>query len=185
MQLNDAGNIAKKCWKEIPYHYPFVVLDAFVIMPNHIHGILIFENDPVRANNYSPCSRIAPVFESVPVIGFRANENGNGANAIGYRANDNSPLQEERKPAGTSGTVGAVVRGFKIGVTKWCRAHARANVPWHRNYYERIIRNDDEWNAIREYIEKNPEMWEADEMNLPEDHYRLKNPPISGFGKPE
>ena len=40
---------------------------------------------------------------------------------------------------------------------------------WHRNYYERIIRDDGEWNAFREYIGKNPEMWKTDELNLPEE----------------
>ena len=41
MQLSEIGNIAKKYWLEIPAHFPFVELDAFVIMPNHIHGIII------------------------------------------------------------------------------------------------------------------------------------------------
>lgn len=172
MRLNDVGNMAKKCWLEIPKHYPFVTLDIFVVMPNHIHGIIVIERPiVVGANNHSP----DPVPECVSAIGngtngnknrtdefgFRANGNENRVDEFGFRANDYSPL---RKP-GTSGTIGAVVRGFKIGVTKWCRAHARANVVWQRNYYERIIRDDGEWNAFREYIEKNPEMWNGDELN--------------------
>ena len=61
-------------------------------------------------------------------------------------------------------TIGAIVRGYTIGVTKWCRTHARTNMVWQRNYYEHIIRNDSEWNLVREYIEKNPEMWEEDKL---------------------
>lgn len=64
-------------------------------------------------------------------------------------------------------TIGAIVRGYKIGVTKWCQTHAHTNMVWQRNYYEHIIRNDREWNLIREYIGKNPEMWEEDELNSP------------------
>ena len=45
MVLNDAAKIIEKYWQEIPEHYPNVILDAFVIMPNHIHGILIIDND--------------------------------------------------------------------------------------------------------------------------------------------
>lgn len=41
MILNDLGNIAKKCWEDIPIHFPNVELDYFVIMPNHFHGIII------------------------------------------------------------------------------------------------------------------------------------------------
>ena len=53
MRLNDAGNIACQCWKDIPLHFPHVGPDGFVIMPNHIHGIL-FINDIVGAKNFSP-----------------------------------------------------------------------------------------------------------------------------------
>ncbi len=51
MILNDAGHIAQNCWLEIPNHYSNVILDEFVIMPNHIHGIIIIN---VGANNNSP-----------------------------------------------------------------------------------------------------------------------------------
>jgi REP element-mobilizing transposase RayT len=51
MILNDTGQIAQKCWLEIPDHYPNVVLDEFIIMPNHIHDIIIIN---VGVNNNSP-----------------------------------------------------------------------------------------------------------------------------------
>jgi REP element-mobilizing transposase RayT len=54
MILNDAGKIANKCWLGIPEHFPHVTLDEFIIMPNHIHGIIIIEDVNVGANNYSP-----------------------------------------------------------------------------------------------------------------------------------
>ena len=43
--LSEIGNIAEKYWLEIPAHFPFVNLDTFVIMPNHIHGIIIINNN--------------------------------------------------------------------------------------------------------------------------------------------
>ncbi len=82
MILNDAGQIAQKCWLEIPDHYPNVILDEFVIMPNHIHGIIIIN---VGANNHSPLQ--------------------NGSQQSLFR----SP----------SRTIGSIIRGFKIGITKW------------------------------------------------------------------
>ncbi|MBN2103719.1 hypothetical protein JW835_06740 [bacterium] len=69
-------------------------------------------------------------------------------------------------PHGTSGTIGSVVRGFKIGVTKWFRSRHGEGGIWQRNYYEHVIRNDDDLNAIREYIICNPERWEADRENM-------------------
>ncbi|MBW2704487.1 MAG: transposase, partial [Deltaproteobacteria bacterium] len=41
MRLNDAGRIAEACWLAIPEHFPLVELDAFVVMPNHVHGIIV------------------------------------------------------------------------------------------------------------------------------------------------
>lgn len=61
----DIGRIAKQCWHEIPKHYPFVELDAFVLMPNHVHGIIRITNDipSVRANDYSPDNRTGKSME--------------------------------------------------------------------------------------------------------------------------
>ena len=53
MKLNDAGQIAHQCWLDIPKHFPNVILHEFVIMPNHIHGIIELTT-PVGANKYSP-----------------------------------------------------------------------------------------------------------------------------------
>jgi REP element-mobilizing transposase RayT len=53
MRLNDKGQHVEKCWHEILVHFPNVELDEFVIMPNHVHGILVID-DIVRAKNFSP-----------------------------------------------------------------------------------------------------------------------------------
>ena len=68
------------------------------------------------------------------------------------------PLQH-----GTSKTIGSVVRGFKIGVTKWVRQNTDTKNVWQRNYYEHVIRDAVELHKIREYIVNNPAKWENDE----------------------
>ena len=122
MHSNTAGRIAEKYWKEIPLHYPNVRLDVFTIMPNHIHGILIIENNDERAEN-------------IP------------------------PLQKTM-----SGSVGAIVRGYKIGVSKWFRQNTQTKDVWQRNYYEHVIRKDESMLKIQEYILNNPILWEKDEL---------------------
>lgn len=47
MQSNNMGLIAKQCWQVIPEHFPNTALDEFVVMPNHIHGIVIIHHQPV------------------------------------------------------------------------------------------------------------------------------------------
>jgi len=138
MRLNEWGAIAERCWMEIPQHYPHASLDAFVIMPNHVHGIIILNDNGsiVGANNHSP---FVGANNHSPFVG----------------ANNHSPQRNDR-PRGTTQTIGSIVRGFKIGVTKWFRQNTDIYNVWQRNYYEHIIRNDMELQRVREYIVKNP-----------------------------
>ena len=50
MSLNDFGKIAVECWRAIPEHFPFVELGAYVIMPNHVHGIIVIRHDELMSN---------------------------------------------------------------------------------------------------------------------------------------
>ena len=68
-----------------------------------------------------------------------------------------SLTNESIRPTGTSRTIGSIVRGFKIGVTKGI-----GYSPWQRNYYEHIIRDYLEYERIAEYIVQNPLKWEND-----------------------
>ena len=60
-------------------------------------------------------------------------------------------------------SIGSIIRGFKIGVTKGFRQNTDIYVVWQRNYYEHIIRNDVELYQIRQYIIDNPKKWKTDE----------------------
>jgi len=64
-----------------------------------------------------------------------------------------------------SRTIGSIIRGFKIGVTKWFRANTELHSIWQRNCHEHVVRNDDDLRRIREYILANPARWNEDENN--------------------
>lgn len=139
MQLNTAGEIAKKCWLEIPQHFNNTKLHEFVIMPNHVHGII----EIICSNNQLP----------------------NRSNVDGRVANNDSSLPM-RSP---SKTIGSMIRGYKIGVTKWFRGNMMDTFPvgqsvWQRNYYEHIIRNEKALFTISDYIINNPLKWEEDKF---------------------
>ena len=57
MKLSETGKIAMKFWQEIPDHFPFVKLDAFVIMPDHIHGIVVINKSPEETQNLASPSK--------------------------------------------------------------------------------------------------------------------------------
>ena len=143
MQLNDAGQTVERCWVDIPAHFPRVELDEFVIMPNHVHGVIVLTDG----------------MTTVGAKDIRAKD----VRAKDVRAKNISPLQN--RPAGTSGTIGSIVRGFKIGVTKWFRQQNTIHEVWQRNYWEHIIRNETERDRFREYIRNNPARWELDKLN--------------------
>jgi putative transposase len=123
------------CWLEIPRHFANVTLDAFIIMPDHLHGIVIITDTPDR---------------------------------ISVGAQHAAPLQRIRRsrvPAGpeglSPGSLGAILRGFKSAATKRINEmrHTPGEAVWQRNYYDRIIRNDEEMRRARDYVLLNPTRW--------------------------
>ena len=62
-------------------------------------------------------------------------------------------------------SIGSIVRSYKASVTRWCKSNGFEEFKWQRNYYEHIIRNDEDFFRIREYIRNNPLQWELDEEN--------------------
>jgi len=178
MELNAAGRAVERSWRAIPTHFPQVELDAFVVMPNHVHGILIItpSDGPmaigaVGAYNDSPVRKAG----GTPVRGPRhspthaagdAPIGGDPDATVGANvgANHHSPTQGTR-PRGTSNTLGSIVRGFKIGVTQWMRCNCEVRTVWHRSFYEHVIRNQRALQRIRRYIAENPANWASDREN--------------------
>ena len=138
MILKDAGKIADDCWQEIPKHFPNAILHEYVVKPNHILGIVQF----VGANQYSPNDNSPKIDDNDDMI----------------RAKDFSPLRR----CSPSKTIGSIVRGYKIGVTKWMRQNTDVYDVWQRNYYEHIIRNEQSLKYIIAYIVDNPNKWNVD-----------------------
>jgi REP element-mobilizing transposase RayT len=178
MILNDGGRIAHKSWMEIPDHFPNTKLDEFVIMPNHVHGIIqIIENNMgnmdsgmVGAKNFSPQQSQQFPQEKIS-SSKRDGENIAGTKDISpHPENIPSPqLQKNRdkknfspKFKSPSKTIGSILRGFKIGVTKWFRQNRPGFAVWQRDYWDHIIRNEIELNRIRQYIINNPLKWNDD-----------------------
>ena len=133
MLLNKSGQFVMECWKAIPEHFPHAAIHEFVIMPNHIHGIIQIKTKFVRPSNE---------LEKMKYEG----------------GNHDSPLHQTtfRSP---SMTIGSIVRGFKIGVTKWMRQNTNVFHVWQRDYYDDIIWNQEEFERIVKYIQNNPLNW--------------------------
>ena len=147
MRMNDFGKIVAEEWEKTATVRANVILhpDEFVVMPNHIHGIVWIVDDGGET------------------VGATGRENV-GATVVGAQRR----CAPTRPTNVIPGSLGAIVRGFKSIVTK--RINRRRNTPgapvWQRNYYEHIIRNDESLRRIREYIAQNPTRWALDTENL-------------------
>ncbi len=148
--LSEIGKIAEKCWNEIPIHYPQVQLDKHIIMPNHIHGIIIIIDD-VGAEDFQPLRPHTQNNSNVGIENFQPLHK------------PQSKINQYQKIIPKS--LGSIVRGFKIGVTKWCNHQKYKHFAFQRNYHEHIVRNENELNRIREYIMNNPLQWQFDREN--------------------
>ena len=161
LRLNDIGKIAKKFWKSIPEHYPSVRIDTCVSMPDHMHGIL-WINEP----NDGQCMD-APMgmndSTGVDCLGVQFRCRGVQLNAptmiapaiIDNAIQSKSEYFRALSPRGCSLSV--IIRNFKASVRKWCKDNNYSMFMWQRNFYERIIRNTEELEAIRNYIRNNPD----------------------------
>ncbi|HDR16333.1 MAG TPA: hypothetical protein ENN79_12780 [Desulfobacteraceae bacterium] len=167
MVLKDAGRMVESVWGELQVRFNHIQLGQFVVMPNHIHGIFVLHG------RGEPCVRPHASVEQTSV-GNRSGEPCVRPHAsVEQTSVGNRSGEHKVRPYGTlPDTVGRIVQAFKsmttheytIGVKK----HGWPPFPgklWQRNYYEHIIRNENELNRIREYIANNPMKWEFDQEN--------------------
>lgn len=155
--LNDVGKMIQSTWNEIPQFYRGIEIDVFQVMPNHIHGIIVIQN------------------EFMPVgAGPRACPNCKSKYA-GPRACPNEQTQINGQLQGVAPTLSLcdIVHRFKTLTTKKYIDNVKNNhwppfnnKLWQRNYYEHIIRTEKSLNDIREYILNNPFNWAQDELFL-------------------
>jgi putative transposase len=147
LELAALGKAARECWLAIPQHFARVHLNDFVIMPNHLHGII--EIAPVGAQH------------AAPQLGADPHERHPAAPQLGADPHERHPAFV--KP----GSLGAIIRSYKAAVTR----KARRELAWHgevwqRNYFERVLRDGKEIADASRYIAENPMMWELDQENL-------------------
>ena len=155
MELSEMGKTATIYWMEIPDHFPFVNLGAFVVMPNHIHGIVVIDK-PQTVN--------APIPDPVetPNLGVSTNDVANGVtnNVANGVTNMNDKNNDPWKP----GTLGVIINQYK----RKCTIESRKIDPefaWQSRFHDHIIRNEKSYQNISQYIINNPANWDNDKFN--------------------
>ena len=135
MRRNAPGEVAARCWAEIPDHFPNVALDEWVVMPNHLHGIVLMPGTATAAVplpdalplRHAPERFATPVAGSVPTI---------------LRSFKSAVTREINQCLGTPGAA-----------------------VWQRGYFEHVVRDEASLARIRNYIASNPQRWDSDPEN--------------------
>jgi REP element-mobilizing transposase RayT len=151
MQLSEIGVIADVLWHEIPHHSPLVKLGEFVVMPNHIHGILILT-------------------EPAPVVddgGDRRDVACNVSTCNVSTTTKTPPMTEKNEFMSNispkSNSISTIVRSYKSAVTK--HAHRLGfDFAWQTRFHDHIIRNGESFEKISNYIINNPVNWQEDKF---------------------
>lgn len=139
MRLNDAGESAARSWHDLPVRFSGLDVDAFVVMPNHIHGILVLSDNAATVG--------------APLVGARVD-------ATEKAAKRAAPTIGDIAGGFKSSFTVEYIRSVRNGLLP--QFYRRVS---QRNYYEHIIRDEAELTRVRRYIEENPLRWESDQEN--------------------
>jgi REP-associated tyrosine transposase len=154
IELSDIGRIAEEFWMRIPDHYPFVELGDFVVMPNHVHGI-------IHINNVETQLIASQLVEE--------DVSGRGAVKGDMREVGNCGVVDAMNRVSTFGpqknNLGGIVRSYKARVCRKVRLSCDGRFAWQSRYFDRVIRNEKELGHIQEYIAVNPLRWKYDYEN--------------------
>ncbi len=142
VELSMIGKIARDVWMKIPETFEDVAFDEFVLMPNHIHGIIVIHNNRRGLINQTPTNE-QHIIQPIP-------------------SEYDTEWSLMKNP---NQTLGKIIRFFKAKSSKLIHDSGFHDFRWQRNYYERIARNQKELHRIRRYIANNPPQWKLDEEN--------------------
>src|SRR5690554_2536006 len=176
MILNKYGQIAYNEWMKTPEIRPNVKLHEFVVMPNHIHGIIQLLDigrgelhSPDDNELHSPDDKLHSPDDKLHLPDDKLHLPDDKL----HLPDDKLHLPDDNRGVcktplrGPSQTIGAIVRGYKSSVTKQINLLRVFDTPiklWQRNYHDHIIRNEQSYQRISEYIKNNPVKWNDDKF---------------------
>lgn len=137
MILNAYGEIVKQRWLWLGNQYDYVKLDEYIVMPNHIHGIVVIDNKNVINNPRRDNPRIIPTL-IIPTTIYNRRHN----------------------------LLSKTINAFKTTSSKLIHQNGLDNFSWQMSFYDHITRSNEELNRIRAYILNNPLKWNVDRNNV-------------------
>ena len=181
MKLSTAGMIAQGCWYQIPFLKSHVTLGAFVVMPNHVHGIMILDemgndgdgggggnnDDDGGVETFDSNVSTTPV-DTIPQTHTKSANHypsNNSQNDHPTKSSSKNPFYQNISPK--SGSVSRIIQQYKTACTKHIRsACPDVDFEWQTRFYDHIIRDEVSVANITNYILNNPKNWKEDRFNI-------------------
>ncbi|MCP4350496.1 MAG: transposase [Desulfobacterales bacterium] len=158
MQLSHIGIIADVLWYEVKNHAKNVELDRFVVMPNHMHGILILDNNNYGCDRYDRCDHCEHYNRRDKACLVSTPPSPSPVTSSPKKSIGQQRFQNQGK-----NTISSIVGSYKSAVTK--HAHRLGyEFAWQPRFHDHIIRNQESFNRIIEYINTNPQNWKNDKF---------------------
>ena len=181
MRLSQAGRMAWRIWRQLPQRFPTIQTDAFIVMPNHVHGIILLNEHPQSDSDTGPdADQGADIPVGAPLVGAQDRDAPGmsrppvGEPLVGAQRQNAPGTRRVPRATPTAGriTLGDVIGAYKsLTTVEYTRGVKTRNWPpfpgrlWHRNYYEHVVRNDESLTRLRRYILGNPTQWAIDREN--------------------
>jgi putative transposase len=145
MRLSPIGIIVEEEWRKTGHVRGNVELDAFVVMPNHIHGIIVIKKSLVETTG--------------PVVSTWVKH----GPTVSHAEETSHRLVSTRIKTLSPNSLGSIVGQLKSACTKRIRAAGFDDFAWQAGYYDHVIRDLKDLERIREYIAMNPSRWNSDD----------------------
>lgn len=154
MVLNPLGAIAYVLWHEIPHRMKYVELGEFVVMPNHIHGILIIVKPDVETLHATSLQKQKSHLQQQP-------------NSRTIPSSIYPEIKNEKMAAISpkSNSISTIIRSYKSAVSRYAGRLGLQN-GWQTRFHDHIIRSDADYERISNYIINNPKSWGEDKLNV-------------------
>ncbi len=167
--LNESGKIANQYWLNIPTHFDNILLDEFVVMPSHVHGIIIIQDQAVDSNSLegvdSGYGGVGTLHATSPQDTGQGPQAGQGPQDAGQSSQDDKKKLSQHMSglSPKARSISVIIRSYKAAVTKQAR-QLGSEFYWQSRFHDHIIRNQAEFERIKTYIIDNPANWKDDQF---------------------
>ena len=158
MKYSDVGKISIELLENMPDHYRHIELDEFVVMPDHIHFILLVSDestDRLISSSESIALNVSEDSASVVRVSQIRTSQVRTSQVMYHQERTN----QFSKPI--AGSVSTAVQQYKGSVKRWCNKNGFPDFKWQARFYDHIIRDFESFERIRKYIRDNPSNWKT------------------------